>query len=612
MMTAGASQRLGTRRVSLAGLRAHPDLLAAAALGVCFAALMSLTWRKWGVPEIDAGAELTTADLLAHGATAYQDVRYFYGPLGVYGLALAFKVFGTSFTTAYGFGLVQSAAILATFYALARHWLRPTGAALTTAVVMAIGFSGTSYNFVLPHSSSATIGLLCLLLALLALTRRREWLAGVALGLVGLTRPEYAAVAAAIAVAYVIGTVRDAGRPAALRTAVRLAVPAVTIPVVVLGAFAARVGLSELLWENLWPVDFLRVGGLRTESDWMPFTAGSALGLLLRAAVYGGLLAGAVAAMAGLRGRATGAARVRALWPLALAVVTLGLLDGLLRVTGIAEAQRAAIEDECRHLTVGMSWLPALALLTGAWALVRLLRRRPAPLSRSWALDLALIAAAAALGLRAYNAFSTEGSYAPYYAAPLVLLAGILHERLGDRVPAARRVAYAALAATALGLSSYALVGLYADQSAIVHTPRGSFVTNAPAASALQAAVDAVTAGSAPGERLLAGPADGGLYFMTGRRPVLRELMLLPGLLDSRADQVAATQRLARDRVPLAVLGARDFSAWGWTTWGRDYNAVVGGWLRDHTARREVLGSLNAPVGGTNPSNGFTVLTLDR
>src|SRR6202035_4489769 len=102
-------------------------------LVLAFAALVALSWRKWGMPEGDAGAELTTADLIKHGAVAYRDVRYFYGPLGLYSLALAFKVFGTSFTVAYGFGLVQAAAILGAFYALARRWLDPVAAGLTTA-----------------------------------------------------------------------------------------------------------------------------------------------------------------------------------------------------------------------------------------------------------------------------------------------------------------------------------------------------------------------------------------------------------------------------------------------------------------------------------------------
>src|SRR5207248_11083181 len=120
------------------------------ALLLLASAIVAITWRKWGVPEIDSGAELTTADLVKHGAVAYRDVRYFYGPLGLYVLALSFKMLGTSFATAYVFGLAQTAAILAAFYALARQWLRPSVAGLATATLLAIGFSGTAFNFVLP------------------------------------------------------------------------------------------------------------------------------------------------------------------------------------------------------------------------------------------------------------------------------------------------------------------------------------------------------------------------------------------------------------------------------------------------------------------------------
>ena len=100
--------------VSTAKARRGPgDRAVLGVLALCFLALTALTWRKWGVPEIDAGAELTTADLVKHGAVAYRDVRYYYGPLGLYSLALSFKVFGSSFTTAFAFGLAQTVAILA-------------------------------------------------------------------------------------------------------------------------------------------------------------------------------------------------------------------------------------------------------------------------------------------------------------------------------------------------------------------------------------------------------------------------------------------------------------------------------------------------------------------
>jgi hypothetical protein len=580
-----------------------------AALLLLLAAMVALTWRKWGAPEIDAGAELTTADRVARGAVAYQDVRYFYGPLGLYGLAAAFKVFGASFTTAYLFGLVQTTAILGAFYALGRHWLRPVGAGLATAVLLAIGFSGTAFNFVLPHTNSATIGILCILLMLLALTRDRVVLAGLAAGLVGLTRPEYIAVAAAAALAYLVATWRLEGRARALGATWRLALPAVVVPVAVLGWFASQAGTSNLLTENLWPVDFIRTAGFKTEAHWMPLSASATFGVLARGAIYGGLLAALVATAYGWRVR-RGAARVLAAWPLLAAVATLAFGDLALRVVGVFDGQRGAIEDECKHLMIGMSWLPALGFAVTVVAFARFLRGRSSPLGGSWPADLALIVAAVALGLRAYNAFTTEGSYAPYYAAPLVLVLGILHERIGDWLPHARAAARGALALVAAGLAAYALVALYADDTTAVHTPRGTFVTTAAAAPAIARTVDRVDAQTRPDQPILAGPADGGIYFMTARPPALHELMLLPGLLDSRADQVAAIARLRREHVPLAVIGARDFTSWGWKTFGVDYNAVLGDALRRATVSQETVGDLSDPVGGTIPSKGFTIRRL--
>ncbi len=94
---------------------------------------------------------------------------------------------------------------------------------------------------------------------------------------------------------------------------------------------------------------------------------------------------------------------------------------------------------------LGMSWLPALGFALAAVAAVRLVRRGSSPLGRGWPADLALIVVAAGLGLRAYNAFTTYGSYAPYFAAPLVLLLGILHTRVAERRPQARLAALGAL-----------------------------------------------------------------------------------------------------------------------------------------------------------------------
>jgi hypothetical protein len=574
-----------------------------AVLALCFAALTALTWRKWGVPEIDAGAELTTADLVKHGAVAYRDVRYYYGPLGLYSLALSFRVFGSNFTVAFAFGLAQTAAILAVFYALARHWLVPLVAGLATAVLLTIGFSGSAFNFILPHTDSATFGVLCLLLMLLAFTRERALLAGVAAGLVALTRPEFLAVAAGAGVAYVIATWRVSGRAAAWRTAWRLAFPAIAIPLVVYGLFAEQAGVSKFL-----------KSGVDTEKNWTPLSAASFAGLIMRGALYGGLLAAVIASATGWRTRRQNGARafsrVLALWPLAAAIVAIALFDGLLRASGILAGQRAAVELESRHLVLGMSWLPALGVAVAVLAAVRFVRGQNSPLGRSWPADLALIVAAAGLGLRAYNAFTTEGSYAPYYAAPLVLLLGILHERVAARWPQARAAVLGGLGLVAAGLAAYALGGLYVHDTATVRTARGSFVTTSAAAPALTATVRQIDAQTGPGERILAAPTDGGLYFMSDRLPALYELTVLPGLIATPAEERAAVARMRRERVALAAIGARDLSIWGTPTFGVDYNKLVGAYLQEAATATTTVGTLANPVGGTNPSQGFTIVRL--
>ncbi len=602
--TPGGTDRIGAiapRRPGQAhgGSRDGPAI---AALAVCFAALTALTRRRWGVPEIDAGAELTTADLIKHGAIAYRDVRYWYGPLGLYSLALAFKLFGTSFTTAYAFGLAQTAAIVSAFYALARHWLPPLTAGLASAILLAIGFSGTAYDFVLPHTDSATFGLLGVLLMLLGMARGRLLWAGAMAGLVGLTRPEFEAVTLMALGAYVVGAWRTNGRAEAARAAWRLALPAVAIPAVVLGWFALRAGASTLLTENLWPVKFIRAGA-STERNWTPLSAASLIGLALRAAIYLGLLGALVKSAEGWR-------RGRKPWPLAVMALAIALADGVLRASGVLSTQRMAIELEMRHLTLGMSWLPALGFAAVGLAALRLLRRGPSPLGGSWPVDAALIAVAAGLGARAYNAFTTEGSYAPYYAAPLVLLLGIVHARVAERRPQARVAAIGALALVAAGLATFALGGLYIHRNTAVKTPRGTFMTTAAAAPVLEAAVRAIDASTRPGQPILAAPVDGGLYFMSDRPPALYELSLLPGLLATPAEEAAAIARLRREHIALAVVGARDFTPWGTPTFGRDYARLLGDYLRSAATSTTVIGTLRNPVGGTTPSHGFTVMRL--
>jgi hypothetical protein len=583
------------------------DARAIAMLSLLFALLVAISWRKWGTPEIDAGSELTTAAQAAHGQLPYDQVRYFYGPLGVYTLAAAFKLFGISLTTAYALGLAMTAAIGGVFYALARQLLRPLAACLSTAVLLAIGFSGTQFNFVLPHTNSATFGLLLLLLELLALTRGRPLLAGVAIGLAGLTRVEFAAAAVLAGLAWLAGVWRAEDGRTALRMAAWMAGPAVVIPLAVLGTIAVGVGTSRLLWQNLWPVDFLRIAGFNAYREWTPFDAASVASSLARGAIYCSLLAGLVATAVKLHG-ARGAERLRALWPLAAALLAVVGVIALWRASGIFDGAQAAVQEEGKQLLTGMTWLPLLSLAAAMLVAYRFLRRERAPLTGFWPLDLALAAAAVLLCSRAYDKFTMD-SAAPYYAAPAVLLLGLLHQRIGDRWPAARPAAMTALGAVAAGIALYAAVALYPDKTTTVHTAVGSYVAETGSAPVEQQAIDFVRSHTAPGEPVLALPADAGIYFLADRPPPLYENMFLPGLLDSRADELAAIATLKRERVGYALISSRDTSAFETGRFGTGYDRLLGDYLRSGRLVA-TLGDPGIAPGGGNPSQGFRIYAL--
>jgi hypothetical protein len=220
-----------------------------------------------------------------------------------------------------------------------------------------------------------------------------------------------------------------------------------------------------------------------------------------------------------------------------------------------------------------------------------------------------LVAAAAALGARAYDAFTAEASYAPYYAAPLVLLLALLHDRLGKRWPPARTASLAALGAVALGLAAYAQAGLYRDASATVTTPRGSFVTTAAAAPGLQGTIDFIATHTAPGEPVLALPSDAGINFMSGRPPALYNVMFLPGLLDTKADEIEAIAQLEAEGVRYAVVSKRRFNGYGFQRFGGDYNRLLAARIQRQGGPVASFGDASAAA-GTNPSTSFEVYDL--
>lgn len=596
--------------------------------------LVLISWLRWGNPVSDPGLDLVVARDWLHGVVPYRDVRYWYGPLGIGGLAAWFALLGSSLATAFAYGLTQTLLIAGLCWALARRWLPPWPAAGSVAVTLSIGFSGSLFNFQLPHTEAATAGLITLQLTLLALAAGRPWLAGVAVGLSALTRPEFLAFALVAVAGSALGRWRepqapgpaagapDRAAPAGWRSAA--AVVAKTVPGVVLvaapvlGWFAWQAGTARLFTENLFPVEFVRAVGGTFEHRWHPYDLVSVGTLLLRGVV------GAGAALALLRsleqwqvgranGRTAGAVGRAAAGPWLtwlLAVLAAALVSVLL---GLPQGQPTGsineLKDDITRLLLPMTLLPAVAFAALAVGAVRWWRRAPSPLAGHWSADAALLAVAAACTLRAYNVFSTD-VYATYYAPPAVLVATILLWRAGAPLRGQLRTLapVVVLALAALALTLHAEIGRYRDQTVRVSSPHGSYRATQASGPQIQGVVDYLAGRVQPGEPMLVLVQEPGFHFLLGTRPALYDATFLPGTLPDAAADRAAAEQLIASGPRYAIVAARRFEAWGFTRSGLDFNQALVRALAERYCVDATFGDVANPPPSDVPAEAFSVL----
>jgi hypothetical protein len=193
-----------------------------------FVGLAAWSWRKWPDAFVDFGHELYIPWQLSEGRVLYRDIAYFMGPLSQYVNALAFTLFGASFTTLILVNLAILAAVTATLHRVFTMSLgRAAGLVAAATFLCVFAFSQYvglgNYNYVTPYLHEQTHGvalglILVLLLMHISTTPARTLVvaAGFTLGLAFLTKAE-AFVPAAAAAAVAGGLLCAARRPQAKR-----------------------------------------------------------------------------------------------------------------------------------------------------------------------------------------------------------------------------------------------------------------------------------------------------------------------------------------------------------------------------------------------------------
>jgi hypothetical protein len=569
-------------RTALTRAVASADAIAFVALAAFVAAAVALTWGTWGDLGRDTGYDLVAGERVARGELPYADFVYYYGPAAPYLVGLATWLGGVGLAPVIGLGLVLASAIVALTYALGRMLTGPLGAFLAAAITVPLAFGPTNFSYVLPHSFSATVGLLAVLGLLVGLgryvsSRRERWLvvAGVAAGLAALTRPEVELAVLVTCVLFL--ALRWRAGVAGPREAFLLGLPALGIPAVVYGAFLMVVSPGTLLFENLYPADALAEAGNAVLRIHAPLTAVSFFDLGLKLALY--------------------AAGVVLLVLVARAIADSVRLERLL-VLGLAAAVAAAAlavavrPETLRYgLEFAYGWIPAGAALAILVLLFRK-RRRNGPWSADAQLALCVVLALTVLAAKTYAAFFVLAPNAQpaVYALPLaaVFLARLhLSELAVWRGVAVFGAAWLAF----LGAAGFGLTARdAAAESATVKGPGGSLASVPSEAVAYRDALAWIERTTPEGAPFLVAPQLTALYTLSGRENPLPQLSLLPGALDAAAEH-SAIARLEQQGVQLVIVDRHRFTEYGHGSFGETFARSLSDWIQRRFERVATVGS---------------------
>lgn len=577
-MTSAAASAAGARATERA--RASADTIAVTGLGGLLIALVAATWGTWGDLDSDTGYDLVAGALVADGQIPYADFLYYYGPLSAGLTGFASLVGGTGIAPAVVLGLSLTVVLIAATYCFARLVVGPFGAFVAAAITTAVAFIPNNYSYVLPHTYAAPLGTLLLLGLLLALVhfaasgrRSSLVLAGVATGLLLLTKPEPALAGLAAVAAWLLVRPREGG--GRRRVLFPYAAPALMIPTLVYGALLTQVSAGKLLFENLYPRDQLDAGMDTMLRARMPLTLESAVDLGKYFVLYA-LGAAFIVALGWAIGRG---GRLR------LAGYATAIVGGL-GFAAVSVVKPDGLRDAFYYI---WGWIPLAAAVLAVLAIRR--ARRPGGWTVRGQAELLGLVALAVLAVTTYSGFVTHG-WRPSMAVYYVPLAAILLVRL-HLVELARSRGALAIGAAWVAFVAAACVGLtMKDARAESGTVRGSnaSLAEAPAEARLyQAAVDSIEHETRAGDPIFVAPMMTGLYVLTGRETPLREISMLPGALPTLADERAAVARLDAAGVRLVVTDRRTWKGYGHGAFGETFQRHVAAWLKSNFVLQRTL-----------------------
>lgn len=532
-----------------------------ALLALVFAALLAVSFERWGHVRADLGGALDRAARVAAGEVLYRDVQSPYGPLPDWVVAAGFRLFGTQLAVAWSIGLVLVVVEALLLLGIARRFCSPAECAVGVgAFLVQFAFAPGLFGWVLPNTFAstfaATAATLALVLAIDARERastRRLAVASVAAGVAGLCKLDYG-FAAALTV--VLAAALAPGARARLLAAAVL--PGLVLALAVFGFLVWQVSWDVLVSDNLYRVRSIgrTVAALRAGvPGWGAVLASNlpryGIELPLRTAI----------AAWGLGLVGTGGARAALGLALAAAAIALPLLPGY----------PGQLDFTLLAASLGYAWSPA------AWLAVALLAFRGARRGEAAAAALVLAGVwSVALALR----WDLRLVWPSYYGVLAPFVALLIVRRLAALlVPGPTALAAACVLAVPIALQGVQHARHYArEYRHVLSYPRGTLRTLPVEGQPLAEVVDYVRANTQPGDWVAVFPEERLINFLGERRHPTRDSGTGPGWLATREDEEACVAQLEARRPRLIVVSSRRWPEFGAGAL-RTYNPVLRAWI---------------------------------
>ena len=567
-------------------------------VALSFLLMLLVSWRRWTSLLVDTGREMDLPLRLLRGELLYRDIHYLYPPLSPYFNALLYRVFGVQLETLNVSGVLCSLVIVTLCYAIARRILPEREAALATMAVVVWCIFKPEGNLIAPYAVAALHGMALALATLLVTLRygeQRRWrevvLAGVLIGLAGITKQEFALTAAVTWSAGLLFIHRREWIALWLRLFAAAGI-AIAIAAPVYAYFLAQVGWQtliddcHLLYTNI-PASLKFYNAARTGLD-QPFSS------LLQ--MLGG------------------------------AAVAIGIASLIVLISTLGTGKRALLRT-CATIFVGCAAVVALILTAsrGRWdgsplralpfALVGLMllhffgRDEARPQFALFVIATYSLMALIRVVLRVPSGGAFGGYFLPTSLMLIVYLVtaalpGLFHRRdaefaqssaesdpprpstrplrLGGEQELANRLRFigAAILCVWLVATMIVFVVRYRRTFPVLLTaPHGSLYVTKENAQAAQEALDFLAANSTPNDAIAVVPEGSSLAFLAGRRMPLRHQILIPDFMDAVEEQ-RAMAKLAE--VKYVLLLNRPMREFGLEAFGRDYYQAMGRYLEEN------------------------------